>query len=307
MRVAFLGKGGSGKSTMAAAFTKHVGKTQSVVAIDADVNQHLGSLLNIENGKSMGDTFCSIQQYVLGARTDLAASEVVGTLPPSKHSRFITVNLDDPFIREHAVTKGNVSMLQVGTYEGKDVGKTCYHTKLASLELFMHHLLDRKNDMVIVDSTAGIDILGTSLHMAYDVLVFVVEPTQKSVAVYNDFMQRYTGDSRVVVIGNKVMDGDEAYLREQIGDSLVGIIPHSKSVRQYEQGRTPFDSFVDANSEVFDGILQKIGTVERDWGSYLHNLCTAHDQICKEWYDAYYKKELSKLSETEFSYNEVIQ
>ena len=48
MRVAFMGKGGSGKTTLAAAFTRFCSKQQDfVLAFDGDLNVHLGTTLGI--------------------------------------------------------------------------------------------------------------------------------------------------------------------------------------------------------------------------------------------------------------------
>jgi CO dehydrogenase maturation factor len=46
VRVAFAGKGGSGKTTLSSLFIRHLaGQGLPVVAIDADINQHLGEAL----------------------------------------------------------------------------------------------------------------------------------------------------------------------------------------------------------------------------------------------------------------------
>ena len=48
MRIAFVGKGGSGKTTLSALFTRHlVALGRPVLAIDADINQHLGQALGL--------------------------------------------------------------------------------------------------------------------------------------------------------------------------------------------------------------------------------------------------------------------
>ena len=42
MKIAFAGKGGSGKTTLSALFTRHLAaQGLPVVAVDADINQHL--------------------------------------------------------------------------------------------------------------------------------------------------------------------------------------------------------------------------------------------------------------------------
>ena len=48
MKVAFVGKGGSGKTTLSALFARHLAASGApVVAIDADINQHLGTALGL--------------------------------------------------------------------------------------------------------------------------------------------------------------------------------------------------------------------------------------------------------------------
>jgi len=43
MKIAFVGKGGSGKTTLSSLFIRHLAAARvPVLAIDADINQHLG-------------------------------------------------------------------------------------------------------------------------------------------------------------------------------------------------------------------------------------------------------------------------
>ncbi len=49
MRIAFLGKGGAGKTTTAAGFIRYVAKLYPyVLAVDADVNAHLKGALHVD-------------------------------------------------------------------------------------------------------------------------------------------------------------------------------------------------------------------------------------------------------------------
>ena len=48
MKIAFAGKGGSGKTTLSSLFTRHLAaRGLPVVAIDADINQHLARVSGI--------------------------------------------------------------------------------------------------------------------------------------------------------------------------------------------------------------------------------------------------------------------
>ena len=49
MKVAFVGKGGSGKTTLAALFSRYLAAAGATVwAIDADINQHLAAALGAD-------------------------------------------------------------------------------------------------------------------------------------------------------------------------------------------------------------------------------------------------------------------
>ena len=48
MRVAFVGKGGSGKTTLSALFARHLARSGApVLAVDGDINQHLAVALGL--------------------------------------------------------------------------------------------------------------------------------------------------------------------------------------------------------------------------------------------------------------------
>ena len=52
MKIAFAGKGGSGKTTLSSLFTRHLAALGlPVVAIDADINQHLADALGATAGR----------------------------------------------------------------------------------------------------------------------------------------------------------------------------------------------------------------------------------------------------------------
>ena len=53
MKIAFVGKGGSGKTTLSALFARHLAAAGApVVAVDADINQHLGVALGLSEAES---------------------------------------------------------------------------------------------------------------------------------------------------------------------------------------------------------------------------------------------------------------
>jgi len=312
MRIAFLGKGGSGKTTISASFIRHAAKSRPfVLAIDADVNAHLAGALAFEGEISqLGQLYAPLTNYLKGTRSDLGDKPMIMTTPPSLNSNFVRCNADDELVRNYALKHGNIALFTVGKYEQEDVGSSCYHGKLSGAISVLHHLLDGENDVVVADNTAGTDAVATSLWFAYDMRVVVVEPSKKSVQVYKDFISLLPElASTTYVVGNKVEGAeDEDFLKAQVGeDRLLGFIPLSRHLKRFEQGDVEaLDKFQDEQSQVFDRILSTLMTQKRDWDLYLSRLRQTHTKLCRDWYDAYYGLKLDEGLDTKFTYQAVL-
>lgn len=312
MRIAFLGKGGAGKTTTAAGFIRYAcERFPYVLAVDADVNAHLKGALRIEGEvKELGGEFEWVTDYLKGGRSDLAGRPFVGSTPPSLRSNFIRLSPDDRFISRYHLLSGNLSLVTVGTYKESDVSGSCYHTKLKGLASVFHHMLDGDDDLVVADTTAGTDNVATSLSLAYDLNVFVVEPTRKSLNVYLDYIKIAPHlEDRVFVVGNKV-DGpdDEAFILAQVpGERFLGSIPYSRNLKRFEQGRKEaIVEFYAEQTGVFDAILKTLRGRRRDWGAYLDLLRQTHAKACRDWFDDYFGYALDEGLDGEFSYEKVL-
>lgn len=232
MRIGFHGKGGSGKTTVAAGFIRYLSqRVGCTIAVDADVNVHLQEALSIPGQViPLSDRLKEILTHVHGMRQDLTTTQMISQTPPSRDSRFIRPSWEDPLLCSVGYKHDSILFMAVGKYEEKDVGTNCYHGKLRAWQAILHHLLDGKGDYVVADSTAGIDSLGTTLHFAYDLQCFIVEPTRRSIEVYRDFTKKVEGRGvRTIVIGNKVAThAEEKFLRSNLPEgSLLGLIGKS--------------------------------------------------------------------------------
>lgn len=313
MRIAFLGKGGAGKTTTAAGFIQYMrARHPFVLAVDADVNAHLMSALNLSGEvKQLGLHFDEVTDYLRGQRTDLGDRPMIGTTPPANGSNFIRVRKNDPFIEKYAKIEDNLALLTVGTYQQEDVGGSCYHEKLKSLAGIFHHMLDHEDDIVIADTTAGTDNVATSLSFAYDINVFVLEPTEKSTQVFLDYKEiapQFV--ERTFVVGNKV-DGveDEEYIQSRVGtDKYLGSIPYSANLKRFEQGEEDaIHSFQMEQARAFDNVHQKWRERKRDWQDYLDRLHKTFAWDCQRWYSDYYKCDMLTGIDKSFSYEDVMR
>ncbi len=253
MKIAFVGKGGAGKTTMSALFAAHMARTGiPVVAIDADLNMHLGELLGFlpmvaEKHISHPIAASTIQTHLRGTNPRIKdAAHFKKTTPPGSGSNLIRVgDAEDPILSEFSEHKDNLRFMTVGTYSEEGIGTSCYHNNLSIFENVLSHM-DDSGGVVVADMVAGIDAFAGTLHAQFDLLVLIVEPTHRSVEVWKQYqaLAEEAGISKsLVVIGNKVSSPEEeTYLREHVPESqLVGFLTRSSYLLKKEREGGAFD------------------------------------------------------------------
>jgi len=313
MRIAFLGKGGSGKTTTAAGFARFAAaRYPFVLAVDADVNAHFKTALGVEGEtKHLEGHFDDVIKHLRGNRSDLGDRQMLATTPPSLGSNFIRPSAEDELIKRYALTDGSLALLTVGQYKQSDVGGACYHTKLFGLAAILHHMLDGEADIVVADTTAGTDNLATSLWFAYDMNVFVVEPTAKSVSVYRDFIGVSAEIAeKTFVVGNKVEgEEDEEFIKNSVAEGrYLGSIPLSRHLKRFEQGKEgALEAFRKEQEAPFQAVLDTLLTRKRDWPRYLERLRETHGRICADWFNDFHGVRLDDGLDSEFTYEAAIE
>lgn len=267
MRIAFVGKGGSGKTTTASLFAAHMqARGRRVLALDADINQHLAvSLGYMDALPSMGLEANRIKEYLRGTNDRFTLKNMKKTTPPGQGSQFVTLDLENWFIHSYTRDANGVRVAGAGEIPEGNVGVKCYHGLNGAVELVLGHMLDRDDDIVIVDMTAGADAFSSSLFAKVDALVLVVEPTMKSLGVYDQFLpnvQKY--DLPFFVIGNKIVDdSDREFIAAKVPE-IVTELPQSSYVRARErEQQAELESEVSAALDTLFAALEK--NAVRDW------------------------------------------
>jgi CO dehydrogenase maturation factor len=240
MNVGFLGKGGSGKSTLTALCALQWARAdrQSLV-IDADVNQHLARPLGFDPSAvpALADWADELRTHLCGSNARLRASEMIKTTPPGHGSCFVH-GVSDPLLRPHVVSRDRVHLLRAGDIEGSDIGVRCYHAKTGGVELLLNHLVLPPSEACFVDMTAGVDCFASGLFTRFDLTVLVVEPTLPSLDVYRQYLeQAATYDLPRVVVANKVVDDEDlAFVRRELGTDNFFVLPRLSQVRAVDRG-----------------------------------------------------------------------
>ncbi|MFD9943272.1 ATP-binding protein [Nonomuraea sp. NPDC059023] len=285
MRVAFVGKGGSGKTTMSALFARYVaGQGSPVVAVDADINQHLALVLGLDTQpEPLGARLTEIKDLLRGDNPRIpSAAAMVKTTPPGRGSRLLTFE-DLPYT---VPTPEGPRLMVTGPFGEEDLGVACYHSKVGAVELLLNHLVDEAGEYVVVDMTAGADSFASGLFTRFDLTVLVAEPTRQGVSVYRQYRD-YAADFEVpiAVVGNKVQDpGDVEFLREHVGDDLLTWMEHSPAVRALEQGR-PFAlaDLETGNLDALAVLLKQLDAQPKDWARFGRQTAEFHLRNARAW------------------------
>jgi CO dehydrogenase maturation factor len=164
MRIAFVGKGGSGKSTISASFASYVSQNTNkpVVVFDADLNIHAPELLgfgNIPFEKHLSNPkiAADIKKWLIGQNDIKNLGEFRKSTPPTRKSNILEIeSIQSSPIAEFGLFKDNLFVFAVGTYQEEDIGASCYHNNLSILESLLNHT-DDKNGYLIADMVAGVD------------------------------------------------------------------------------------------------------------------------------------------------------
>jgi len=293
MKVAFVGKGGSGKTTLSGLFTSYLaGSGAPVLAIDADINQHLAVALgatpeDAESLPTLGDNLPLIKDYLRGDNPRIPSAEaMIKTTPPGRGSRLMSPREDNPITDACVREVGSARVAVTGRFSDDDLGVACYHSKTGAAELLLNHLVDETGEYVVVDMTAGADAFASGLFTRFDVTFLVCEPTMRSVGVYRQYTDYARDfDVRLAVVGNKVADDEDVeFLREEIGDDLLGWMSTSRHVRAAERGRhRPIGDLEPDNLATLATMKSTVDAVERDWSAYQAQAVELHLRNANAW------------------------
>src|SRR5256885_3688898 len=137
VKIAFVGKGGSGKTTLSALFVRHlVVQHLPTLAIDADINQHLATALGATDElavtlPTLGAQLPLIKDYLRGDNPRITSADaMIKTTPPGTGSRLLGVLADNPIYAECVREVNGYRLAVTGPFAEEDLGVACYHSKV---------------------------------------------------------------------------------------------------------------------------------------------------------------------------------
>jgi CO dehydrogenase maturation factor len=237
MKIAITGKGGVGKTTVAAILARlYADEGRKVLAADVDPDANLGMALGFSPEEIGEITPISRMRALIAERTG-AGAETFG--------KFFKINpkvddIPDMLAKE----KNGVKLLVMGTVETGGSGCVC--PEHVMLKQVISHLIIRREDVVIMDMEAGLEHLGRGTSSIMDQFIVVVEPGERSIQTYYNVVRLAAdlGIKKVRVIANKLHGkADEDFILAKIPESdLLGFIHYDDDVTAADRaGRSPYD------------------------------------------------------------------
>ena len=242
MKIAVSGKGGVGKTSVAAGlviFFEKQGKR--IIAIDADPDANLAATL----GFSVSERPSPISEL---KKIILERTGEVGT--------FFKLNPKvDDIPDKFSARKGNIRLIEMGTV--KKGGAGCVCPESAFLKALLSHIFLNRDEVVVVDMEAGIEHLGRGTAQSVEKFLIVVEPNNTSLdtAKKINSLAEGLGIKDVSVIGNKIRsDKDKDFIDKNLKEINVQRYISLDEELLNSRGILPEDSkFIKNLAEVFNG------------------------------------------------------
>ncbi len=213
LKIAVSGKGGVGKTTVAAVLASlYAREGRKVIAVDADPASSLPAALGVSEQRRREIVPLSHMLDVIEERTGARPGET-----PS----FFTLNprVDDLVDRYAVRGEWGIDIMVLGTIQAP--GSGCFCPESALLKALLRHLILEDQHVVVIDLEAGLEHLGRSTSKAVDVMLIVVEPGRRSVETAERIgaMANTLGIQNIFTIINKVSTSQQEV---EVGSLLKG-------------------------------------------------------------------------------------
>jgi len=209
LKIAFTGKGGVGKTTLASLFIKSLSEDgKEILAVDCDPDSNLALTLGFEDAGGITPI----------AHMEDMINERMGVDKANRSFYKLNPKIDD-IPDAFARTNGNIKLIVMGAVgEG---GSGCMCPENTFIKNLLSHLVLRRGEHVVMDMEAGVEHFGRGTAEGCDFIIAVVEPTVNSIDTAKRISgyAREIGIKRIFVVGNKIRnDADRGFIEKELGD-----------------------------------------------------------------------------------------
>lgn len=234
MKIAFGGKGGTGKTTLAAAMIRLLSEeSRKVLAVDADPNSNLAMALGFPETDRI-KPIVEMKELIY-ERMEIKSDDPRGSfykLNPKVE------DIPAKFMMKHR----GVNLIVMGTVEGGGSGCVCPES--AFLKELLKRLVMGENEDIVMDMEAGLEHLGRSTAASMDALLIVTDPsvvgveTAKRLKTLADDLKMKT-----CFIGNRIAGQHDAdFLNERLGaKNILGMVSYHDRMAAMAKGGSIMD------------------------------------------------------------------
>lgn len=253
--IALAGKGGVGKTTIAAMVIKYLAQNQggAVLAIDADPSSNLNMVLGLELDWTVGDIREDLLSQVQNSL--VAGGAAMGTLPGGVTKR----DYLDYQVRSSVAEGVHFDLIAMGRSEGPG----CYCAVNHNLREVVD-TISKNYRYVVIDNEAGMEHLSRRTTRDVQHLLIVSDPTQRGLVA----AERIAGFRKdldiaienVYLILNRLSGPIPPALEEQIERldiPLLGVVPADQELINFEFSGRPLVELGD-ESPVYQAVAQMV-------------------------------------------------
>jgi CO dehydrogenase maturation factor len=256
--IALAGKGGVGKTTIAAMIVKYLASKQpgAILAIDADPSSNLNMVLGLELEWTVGD----IREGMLSKVKEslLAGGAAMGSIDGGLTKR----DYLDYEVRSAIAEGERVDLIAMGRSEGAG----CYCAVNHNLREVVD-AISKNYRYVIIDNEAGMEHLSRRTTRDVQHLIVVSDPTQRGIVAAERIAAfRHEMDIRIentYLILNRLQGEMPEALQRRIGAMdipLLGLVPADTELMAYEFSGRPLIDLSD-ESPVYTAVADMLHTI----------------------------------------------
>ena len=224
--IAVAGKGGTGKTTIAALLIELLSKQGVVLAIDGDPSSNLNMALGLPLTDTVGDVREDMMKAVQSRSLDASVPKL---------------DYLDMKIAEALVESKGIDLLAMGRPEGPG----CYCAANNMLRMCLQRLA-KNYDYMVVDCEAGMEHISRQTTEDVDILLLVSDHTLRgivSAARMKELIAELRSSvGRIALVVNRVYDGLSPEIEKAIRDydlDLVGLVPVDENVAKLDAEGAP--------------------------------------------------------------------
>lgn len=248
--IAITGKGGTGKTAVAALLVRYLiksGRKYRVLVIDADPDSNLADALGVEVTKTVGD----MREFMQEARYN--------TPPDTDKERLFEAKIFEILVEENGY-----DLLVMGKPEGS--GCYCFVNNL--LRGIMDRLIDQY-DITIIDTAAGLEHFSRKVIPDLDSLIVVTDSSKRGLTtgerireLASELGLKY---NNLYVIANKVTEGNKDKIIENarsVSLNVIGTIPYDERLASFDLVGDPLINLPDdtpAVKEIEEHVVKALG------------------------------------------------